>query len=102
MVPSGVITCAHVEEVVIADVVEDEVVALRAFGEVVLGVVDDVIRAERAHELHIAGAADAGHLGAERLGDLHGVCADAAGGAVDEHLLPGGDVTVIAQGPAAR
>ena len=39
----------------------------------------------------------AGHLGAERLGDLHGERAHAARRAVDEDLLPGLDLAVVAQ-----
>ena len=39
----------------------------------------------------------AGDLGAERLGDLHGERAHAAGRAVDQDLLPGLDLAVIAQ-----
>ena len=81
----------------IAGGVEDEVVLLLAFGEVFPGVVDDVIRAERAHELDVSRAAYTGDFGAPGFRDLHGVGSHAAGGAIDEHLLSGGDATVIAQ-----
>ena len=81
------------------DVVEDDVVALWALGEVLARVVDDVVGAERADQLELAGAADAGHLGAHRLGDLHGEGADAAAGARDEDLLAGPDAGYVAQRP---
>ena len=51
-----------------------------------VGVVDDVIGAERTHELDIAAAAHAGDFGAHRLGDLYGECADAARSAIDAAL----------------
>jgi hypothetical protein len=43
--------------------------------------------AERADQVGVAGAAHAGHLGAERPGELHGEGADAARGADDQDLL---------------
>ena len=81
----------------VADVVEDEVVALGPGGEVDLRVVDDVVGADRADQLDVLRAADPGHLGAERLGDLHGERAHATGSAVDEDLLTGLDLAVVAQ-----
>ena len=68
---------------VVPDVVEDEVVALSALREVLLGVVDDVVGADRADQVDVPGAGDAGHLGTERLGDLHGERAHAARRPVD-------------------
>ena len=68
--------------------VEDDVVALASV-DVVGRVVDDVVRAEGADQVHLAGAAHAGDFRAERLGDLHGEGADASGGADDQHLVPG-------------
>ena len=81
----------QVGERMVRDVVEDEVVALPASREVVLGVVDDVIGTYGSDHLHVAGAAHAGHLGTERPGNLHGEGADAPGSAVDQDLLPGAD-----------
>ena len=60
------------------DVVEDDVVALLGAGEVGPGVVDDVVGAERADQVDVAGAAHTRHLGAERLGELYGEGAHAA------------------------
>ena len=60
-----------------ADEVEDEVIAGIAAGEVLGAVVDDVVGADGAHELGVAGAADAADLGPVRLGDLDREGADA-------------------------
>ena len=81
----------------VPDVVEDDVVALVAVSEVLLGVVDDVVGADRADQLNVLGAAHSGHLGAENLGDLHSECADPARGPVDQDLLPGPHLRVVAK-----
>src|SRR4051794_39326296 len=62
---------------------EDHVVASRTRGDALLGVVDHVIGTEAPHYLDVAGAADAGDLGAEVLGDLDGEGPNPAGGADD-------------------
>ena len=82
---------------VVAHVVEDEVVALRALREVVLGVVDDVVSPDGADPLHVAAAAHAGHLGAERLGDLDGERAHATRRTIDEDLLARLNLAVVAE-----
>ena len=56
-----------------------------------------MIGADRADEIHVRGAAHAGHLRAEGLGDLHGERAHAARRPVDEDLLPRLDLAVIAK-----
>ena len=66
---------------------EDQVVALLAAREVLPGVVDDVVGAERTDEIHLPGAANAGNTAPERLGDLHGERADASTGTDDQDLL---------------
>ena len=71
--------------------VEDQVVALAAVGEVLPGVIDDLIGADRADKIDLCGAGHAGDLGAEGLGQLHGVGADAARGTDDQDLPPGCD-----------
>ena len=76
--------------------VEQDVVAPVSPREVLSRVVDDVIRAERADRLDVLRAADARDLGSERLRDLHRVRPHASGGAVDEHLLPRPDVSLVA------
>jgi hypothetical protein len=71
----------------------DEIVGLAAFGEVFFGVIDDVVGPQRLHEIDIPGVADRGHLGADVFGELDRRRSDRAGGAVDQHLLPVGDLS---------
>jgi len=66
---------------------EDQVVPLLAVREVLPGVVDDVVGAERTDEIQLPGAADAGDPALERLGDLHGERADASAGTDDQDIL---------------
>jgi len=82
---------------VVAYVVEDEVVLPPGLREVLPAVVDDVVGADRANQLDIPGAAHAGHLRAEGLGDLHRERADPTRRAVDQDRLPGRDMAVIAK-----
>jgi hypothetical protein len=58
--------------------VEDQVVVAGAVGEVIAGVVEDVVGTEGGHEIDLGRAADPGDLGSQLLGDLHGVTADAS------------------------
>src|SRR5256885_3305866 len=81
----------------IPHVVEDEVVARPTLGEVLLGVVDDMVSADGADHVHVPRAAHAGHVGAERLGDLYRERPDASGRTVDQDLLPWLDLALIAQ-----
>ena len=67
--------------------VEDAVVACIAAGEVLAPIVDHVVGADGAHEVHLRGAAHARHLSSERLGDLDCERPDVAGRAVDEHAV---------------
>ena len=71
---------------------------LGAVGEVLPGVVDDVVSPQRADEVELRRAAHAGDLGTERLGDLHGVAAHAARRAGDEDPLPGLHAAGVADG----
>src|SRR3954469_2680823 len=68
--------------------IENQVVSLGAPGEIVLGVIDDMVRANRSHEVHALRAAHTGHFRSERLGDLHCERANTARGTVDQDLLP--------------
>jgi hypothetical protein len=77
--------------------VEDQVVTVRAIGEVGSGVVDDVVSVVRAHEVEFQGAAHPGDLGAECLGQLHGEGADTAGGSDDQDPLSALDAADVAQ-----
>ncbi len=67
--------------------VDDPVIALAGARVVDLGVVDHVVGAERTHEIHLFGAADAGHLRPHRLRDLDGERAHVARRAVDQDLV---------------
>src|SRR2546428_13072417 len=78
-------------------VVEDEVVAVPVSGEVLTRVIDDVVGADRAHHLHVLRAAYAGHLGAERFGDLDGERPDASGRVFDQYLATWDDHSLLAK-----
>src|SRR5579872_967048 len=86
-----------VRQRMVRHVVEDEVVAPPVSGEVLARVVDDMVSADRADHLRVLRAADSGHLGAESLGDLYGERTDATGRAVDQDLLAGLDLALIAK-----
>jgi len=80
--------------------IENQVVVSSAPGEILLRIVrivNDPIGAEGSDHLHISGAANAGHVCAVRLGDLHGERAYASGGAVDQEVLPRLHVPLIAK-----
>ena len=68
-----------------------------AIGEVVVGVVDDVVGADRADHVRVPRAGDTGDLGTQSLGDLHGEGAHASRRPVDEHLVSRLDMSVVAQ-----
>src|SRR5205823_9592753 len=76
----------------LADGVEDHVVEPAGAREVLSGVVDHHVSAERLHELQVARAAYAGDACPEVPCELNGKYADASGGSVDEHALSGLDV----------
>src|SRR4029450_2738282 len=76
----------------ILDVVEEQVVALLAFGEIFFRVVDDVIGTERARYLHVSRADDCCDFSVERLRDLERECSDPARCAVDQNFLGGGEL----------
>ena len=78
-------------------VVKDEVVPRPAPGEVLLGVVNDMVSADGPDKVHIPGAAHPGHFRAECLGYLHGEGANTSRRASDQHLLPRLDPPVIAK-----
>src|SRR5437899_8243019 len=78
-------------------VVEDEVVAFLPLGEVLPGVVDDMVSADRSNHVHVPRTAHPGHLRAERLRDLHRERSEASGGTVDQDLLTWLDLPLIAK-----
>jgi len=65
--------------------------------EVIAGVVHHVVGTEQTHQIELGGAAHAGDLGTECLGQLHGIAADAAGGTDDQHPLPRRDPADVGQ-----
>ena len=67
--------------------IHDQVVALAIFGEVLLSVVDDVIKADRAHHLELPRAVDSGDFNVLQLGELDGNCAHAATRPIDQNFL---------------
>jgi hypothetical protein len=77
--------------------VEDDVVAVAGVGEVLPGVIDDVVGAERPHQLGFRGAADAGHLRVVGLCELHGERPHATAGADDQDALPSSNLALVAQ-----
>ncbi len=72
----------------LADCVEDDVIRQFVLGEVLLQIVDNLVCAERPHELDVLRVADRGDAGTEVLGQLHSRRSDRPGGAVDEDALP--------------
>src|SRR5439155_533194 len=69
--PAPLQRAAAAPERVLPDRVEDDVVRLAILGEVLLGVVDDLVGAERAHQRDVLGGAYRGDVGAEGRGQLH-------------------------------
>ena len=76
----------------VGDQVEDEVVAFA--GEVLAAVVDYLVRADRPHEVELAGVVHARHVGTGPLGELDRERAGAASAAVDQHPPPGAGAAV--------
>src|SRR4051794_3114215 len=68
--------------------IEDQVVSLGAPGEIVLGVIDDMVRANRSYEAHALRAPHPGHSRPERLGDLPAERPTPPRATFDQALLP--------------
>src|SRR3954471_19094510 len=64
--------------------------------EVVAGVVDEMIGPEGADRVQLRGTAHARDLRSKRLGDLDGEGSDASRRTDDQYLLPGLDLSVVA------
>jgi hypothetical protein len=80
-------------------VVEDEVVARPTLGEIFLGVVDDVVCADRSDHVHVPCAADSGHFRSQRFGYLNRERPHASRRTIDQHLLSRLNLPVIAKSP---
>jgi hypothetical protein len=76
--------------------VEKKLVTLPTRGEIFLSVVNDPICADGSNHVHIPGTAYAGHIRAERLGDLHGERTHASRCTIDANLHLGSRVFVKA------
>src|SRR5439155_18064282 len=77
--------------------VEEHVVLVPPPPDVLLRVVDDLVRAERTHDLDVPRSRRCGHVCAERLRDLDRERPDAAACAVDDDALPGLDAADVAE-----
>src|SRR5271169_7132935 len=77
--------------------VEKKVVMLAAPGEILLGVVNDPICADGPNHFHIPCTAYAGHICAERLGDLHSERTHASRCTIDQDLLPRLNPSLVAK-----
>jgi len=77
--------------------IKNQVVGTPILGEVLPRVINNLVRAERAHERQLLRVVYPGDLGSIQLGQLHGVHARAAAGTIDQHLLPGLDPMPLSQ-----
>src|SRR5580698_2257503 len=71
----------------VPNAVKKKVIALPAFCDILLGVIDHAIRANRSDHVHIPGTAYARHLCAGHLGDLHCESAHTSRRAVNQNAL---------------
>ena len=68
---------------------QDKVISSADLSDVMLKIVDDLIRAQRLDHRQVFLSAYGGDLRTKVFGKLHGKNTDAAPGAVDQHLFPG-------------
>src|SRR5438067_5712651 len=68
--------------------VENQVVVLSTFREVLSGVINDVICADGSNHFNVPRTANARNFSAERLRDLHSERTHASRRTVDQYLLP--------------
>src|SRR5262249_12673083 len=80
-------------ETAFADGIEDHVIYPAGFREILPGVVNHLVSAERLHQVQIGAAAHARDVRHEVLRQLNSEYADTPGGSVDEHSLPGLDLS---------
>ena len=76
---------------------KDEIILPSILGEILFGVVNDVVCADRAHHLQIPRAAHGSHFGSKRPGNLNRKRPHPARGPVDQYFLPGLNMPLIAQ-----
>src|SRR5579864_3723450 len=66
---------------------KNEVIPLPIFGEICLGVINDLVCANRAHHIHIPRAAHASDFSPERFGNLHRKRPHTTRRTMNQHLL---------------
>ena len=54
------------------DHIKDQIILFSAFGEVLAGVINDMICAQRAQKVQLAGVIHPGHFSPVQFGQLHG------------------------------
>src|SRR5438045_5102389 len=86
----------------VRNVVENHVITLVTFGEILFGVINYMMRPKRSYHLQISRAAHAGHIGAEQFGDLDRERTDASRSAVNQNLLSRLDFSFVAHSLQCR
>src|SRR5208337_4661937 len=81
----------------VPNAVEDQVITLPTFGEILLGVINDVICADGSDHLDIPRTAYAGNLCAEPLGGLNSERTHASRRTVNQDLLPRPNLSLVAK-----
>src|SRR5437667_10595149 len=81
----------------VRNAVENQVITLLPLGEILLGIINDVICADGPYHAQIPGAAYAGDIRAERLGDLHGERTHTSRRAVDQNFLSRLNLSFVAK-----
>src|SRR5438552_6378164 len=77
--------------------VENQIVVLSTFREVLSGVINDVICADGSDHGNVPRTANAGNFSSERLGDLHSERTHASSRTVDQDLLPRLNLSLVAK-----
>jgi hypothetical protein len=81
----------------VPNAVDNQVITLPTFSEVLLSVINEATCADGSDHVHIPRAAYAGHLCAERLGDLHRERTHASPRTVNQDLLPQLNLPLVAK-----
>src|SRR5437868_3807816 len=81
----------------VPNAVENHVITLPTLGEILLGVIDHVICADRSDHVHISRTAYASNICAERLGDLHSERTHTSRRTINQDLLPPLNLSLVAK-----
>src|SRR5436309_10235454 len=76
---------------------KNEVIPLPIFGEIFLGVINDLVCANRAYHVHIPRAAHASDFSPERFGNLHRKRPHTTRRTINQHLLSWLNASLVAQ-----